>query len=151
MILYLLQVADSSESLRRRSLVDDTLTARTSSGGADRGAAALGTAASFGALFSAAACCVLPLALGAVGLGAGGLAVLIPFHWPLTIAAIVAVAAGWLVYLSRKRACARDTGCTTAPPSRATLLMLCLSTVFVTVSASWSFIERPLMRLLGGA
>lgn len=118
---------------------------------ADRGVAALGTAASFGALFSAAACCVLPLALGAVGLGAGGLAALVPFHWPLTIAASVAVAAAWLLYLRKKRACARGAACMTAPPSRATLLMLCLSTLFVTVSAFWSFIEAPLMRLLGGA
>lgn len=113
--------------------------------------AALGAAASVGALFSAAACCVLPLALGAVGLGAGGLAVVVPFHWPLTIAALVAVAAAWLLYLRKKRACARDSGCTTVPPSRATFVMLCLSTIFVTLSAFWSFIEAPLMRLLGGA
>ena len=151
MILYLLQVADSSESLRRRSLVDDTLTARTSSGGADRGAAALGTAASFGALLSAAACCVLPLALAAVGLGAGGLVTLVPFHWPLTILALVAVATAWLLYARRKRACASGPGCAAAPPSRATFLMLCLSTVFVALSAFWGFIEAPLMRLLGSA
>ena len=118
---------------------------------ADRGVAALGTAASFGALFSAAACCVLPLTLGAAGLGAGGLAAVVPFHWPLTIVAIVAVAAAWLLYLRKKRACAREADCSTTPPSRATLLMLSVSTVFVTVSAFWSFIEAPLMRLLGGA
>lgn len=113
--------------------------------------AAAGTVASSAALFSAAACCVLPLALGAVGLGAGGLAAFVPFHWPLTIVAVVAVAAAWLLYLRRKRACARDPNCAMARPSRATFLMLCLSTTFVAISASWSFVETPLMRLLGGA
>lgn len=122
-----------------------------SSGGADRGIAALGTAASFGALFSAAACCVLPLALAAMGVSAGGLAVVVPFHWPLTLAAMVAVATAWLLYLRKQRACARDASCATAPPTRATFIMLCIATVFVTISALWSFIEAPLMRLLGGA
>lgn len=117
----------------------------------DRGVAALGTVASFGALFSAAACCVLPLAFGAMGIGAGGLAAFVPFHWPLTIAAVLAVAAGWFFYARKRRACARDTSCTVAPPARATFLMLCLATAFVTISALWSFIEAPLMRLLGGA
>ena len=121
------------------------------SGGSDRGVAVLGTAASFGALFSAAACCVLPLAFGAIGLGAGRLAVVVPFHWPLTIAAIVAVAASWLLYLRKKRACARDASCRTAAPTRTTFVLLCLATAFVTISALWSFVETPLMKLLGGA
>ena len=132
-------------------MVNDILTARASPGETDRAIAAFGTAASFGALFSAAACCVLPLALGAVGLGAGGLATIVPFHWPLTIIALLAVAAAWLLYLRKKRACSGEQGCAAGPPSRATFLMLCLSTVFVIVSAFWSFIEAPLMRLLGGA
>ena len=109
----------------------------------------LGTAASFGALFSAAACCVLPLALGALGVGAGGLSAIVPYHWPLTIIAIVAVATAWLLYLRKRRAGARDARC--AAPTRATFVMLCVSTVLVAISAGWSFIEAPLMRLLGGA
>ena len=116
---------------------------------ADEGVAAVGSVISLGALFSAAACCVLPLALGALGLGAGGLAAVVPFHWPLTIAAMIAVAAGWLFYLRRRRACAAD--CSAARPKRMTFAILCLATIFVTVSALWSFIEAPLMRLLGGA
>lgn len=118
---------------------------------ADRSVATLGTVASVGALFSAAACCVLPLALGALGLGAGGLATIVPFHWPLTIAAIVAVAAGWLLYVRKKRACAGDAACTAAPPRRATFIMLCVASVAVSISALWRYIEAPLMRLLGGA
>ena len=133
-------------------MADEPLIARTLSGTTDRGVAALGTAAGFGALFSAAACCVLPLALGAIGLGAGGLATIVPFHWPLTIGAAVAVAAGWLLYRRRKRACARNANCGTMPPTRATFVMLCLATLFVTLSALWPvYIETPLMRLLGGA
>lgn len=118
---------------------------------AERGAATLGTVASVGALFSAAACCVLPLALGALGLGVGGLAAVVPFHWPLTVAALVAVAAGWLLYVRKKRACARDTTCTAAPPTRATFAMLCVASVAVSISAVWSYLEAPLMRVLGGA
>jgi mercuric ion transport protein len=116
----------------------------------DRGAATLGTVASIGALFSAAACCILPLALAALGLGATGLAAVVPFHWPLTVAAMAAVAAGWLFHVRKRRACSRDASCTTAPPARSTLALLCVATAFVTVSALWSFIEAPLMRALGG-
>lgn len=119
--------------------------------GADRGVASLGMLASVAALFSAAACCVLPLGLGAAGIGAAGLAAVVPFHWPLTIAAIVAVAAGWFLYAQKRRACARAAGCTLARPTRATLFMLCVATLIVAISASWSVVEQPLMRLLGGA
>ena len=112
--------------------------------------AGLGALASLGALISAAACCVLPLGLAALGIGAGGLAALVPWHWPLTIAAIVAVATGWFLYARKRRACA-VADCADAPPSRATLVMLCFATAMVGISALWSFIEQPLMRLLGGA
>lgn len=116
--------------------------------GADRGIAGLGTAASLGALFSAAACCVLPLALAAFGIGAGGLAAVVPFHWPLTIGAALAVAAGWLLYLKKRRACDGDTSCSVAPPTKATFVMLCFATLFVALSAIWPFyLEQPLMGL----
>ena len=117
----------------------------------EKGAAGLGVLAGFGGLFSATACCVLPLALGSLGIGAGGLAAVVPFHWPLTIAALVAVAAGWFLYLRKRQACAIDRDCTIAPPSRATFVLLCLATNFVTISALWSYIEQPLMQALGGA
>lgn len=116
------------------------------------GIAAFGTAASASALVSAAACCVLPLAFAAIGLGVGGLATLVPYHWPLTIGSAAAVGTGWLLYLRKRRACAVDANCATAPPSRVTLVMLCLATVFVALSAIWpGYLEQPLMRLLGGA
>lgn len=119
---------------------------------AEKGVTVLGTAGGFTALVSAAACCVLPLALAAVGLGAGGLAFLVPYHWPLTIGAGIAVAVGWAFYWRKRRACAVDSSCRLAPPSAASLWMLVVATAFVTLSAIWpGYIERPLMRLLGGA
>ena len=119
--------------------------------GAERGVAALGTLTSFGALFSAVACCILPLCLAAVGVGAGGLAMFVPFHWPLTIAAAVAVGVGWVLYARKRRACMADPACAAAPPSRSTLVMLSVGTVVIVISSLWRFIEQPLMRLLGGA
>ena len=86
----------------------------------------------------------------AVGVGAGGLAAVVPFHWPLTIAAMVAVAVGWFLYARKRRACAAA-ACTVSPPARATFAMLCVATVIVGISSIWGFIEQPLMRMLGGA
>lgn len=119
--------------------------------GREKGVAAVGTAASFTALFSAAACCVLPLIFAAVGLGAGGLAAFVPYHWPLTIAAGVAILIGWALYALKRRSCARDATCTEAPPARATFVMLCISTLFIALSALWpAYLEQPLMRMFGG-
>ena len=120
--------------------------------GLGNGVAAVGTAGGFTALVSAAACCVLPLAFAAIGLGSGALAFLVPYHWPLTIGAGLAVAVGWVLYARKRRACARNNDCAEAPPTRATFLMLCFATAFVILSALWpGHIEAPLMRLLGGA
>lgn len=117
----------------------------------ETGVAALGTAASFTALFSAAACCVLPLALAGIGIGAGGLAAFVPYRWPLTIAALVVVTAGWVLYMRKRRACSADSDCTLSGPSNATFIMLSVATVIVSLSALWGFLEQPLMRALGGA
>ena len=119
---------------------------------AETGVAVVGTAAGVTALFSAAACCVLPLAFAAVGLGAGGLAAFVPYHWPLTIASAVAVSIGWLLYLRKRRACAAGAECASARPRGATLVLLCIATAAVALSAVWPrFLEQPLMRLFGGA
>ena len=118
----------------------------------ETGVAVVGTAAGVTALFSAAACCVLPLAFAALGIGAGGLAAFVPYHWPLTIASAVAVSIGWLLYLRKRRACAAGAECAIAPPRRATLVLLCIGTAAVALSAIWpSFIEQPVMRMFGGA
>lgn len=124
---------------------------RASGEAPERSLAAAGAVAGFGALFSAAACCVLPLALGALGIGAGGLAVFVPLRGPLTIVSIVVLAAGWLLYLRKQRNCAQDASCRNAPPSRLTFLLLLAATALVALSSAWSYIEASLMRVLGGA
>lgn len=125
---------------------DDT----RSTGTADRHVATLGAFASVGALFSAAACCILPLGLATIGVGSAGLSALVPFHWPLTVVAIIAVLAGWVFYFRKREACVRDTSCTMAQPLKSTFILQCIATLVVATSASWSFIEAPLMRALGG-
>lgn len=117
----------------------------------ERGVTAAGAIASFTALFSAAACCVLPLAFAALGLSTSGLATFVPYHWPLTMGAALAVGTGWLFYWRKRRACAAGPSCAVVP-GRRTLLILSLATVFVGLSAIWKVaLEQPLMRLLGGA
>lgn len=113
-------------------------------------AATAGAVAGLGALLSATACCILPLALGAFGLGSAGLSTIVPFHWPLTIAAVAAVTIGWLLYARKRRACAVGGTCTSASPALSTFVLLCLATLFVIISATWGYIEAPLMRALGG-
>lgn len=137
--------------MSEQTLTDTPLSSKGPSLPADRGVAALGTAAGFSALFAASACCILPLGLAALGVGASassGIKALVPLHWPLTIAALLAVAGGWLLYLRRRSACAKDSSCTTAPPARQTLVLLVVASLFVTISALWGYIEAPLMRLL---
>ena len=144
--------------------MENTLTNKTFSGsppaqrdvgnGKEGGVAALGAVASFGAVFAAAACCVLPAALAAVGVGAGlssSFSALVPFHWPLTIAAVAAIVLGWVFYARRRKLCASDTTCTRTPPTRATFVMLCFATASVALSSIWPFIEGPLMQSIGQA
>lgn len=107
--------------------------------------AAVGAVTGFGGLFAGAACCVLPLALASIGIGAGGLASLSPFHTPLSAVALIALLGGWYLYLRRRRACAA--GASREAPARATPIILTLATLFVFVSGIWPFIEAPLMRL----
>ena len=108
------------------------------------GAAILGA----GGVTAGAACCVLPLALAGVGVGASQLAPLVPLHTPLSVIALLAVAAGWLFYIKRRRACAEGGDC--VPPSKATPVLLFVASVLVVLSAAWAFIEAPLMSRLGG-
>lgn len=119
--------------------------------GAEKGAAAAGGVGGFAALFSAAACCVLPLVFAAVGLGSGGLAAFVPYHWPLTIASAVAVTVGWAFYLRKRRACMSGVSCTVAPSGRTTVV-LSVATMFVAISAIWKpLLEAPLTAWLQGA
>ena len=117
----------------------------------EAGVAAAGTLASLAALFSAAACCVLPLALAWAGIGAAGLAIFVPYRWPLAIAAAIVTSAGWALYLRKRRARAADASFPAAGPGTRTLVLLCVATVVAAISALWGFIEQPLVQVLGGA
>lgn len=116
----------------------------------DKGIAALGALTSLGAVFAAASCCVLPLTLGALGIGAGfssTFGVLTPLRWPLTIFATVATAGGWWFYLRRRRACSMAS-CAAAAPRRTTFITLAVSTVLVVFALSWGLFEAPLIGLV---
>ncbi len=111
----------------------------------DKRCATLGAITGFGGLFAGAACCVLPLALASIGIGAGGLASLSPLHAPLSAVALLAVVGGWYLYFSRRRACAVDANCEL--PARTTPAILAVATVLIVLSGIWPFIEAPLMRV----
>lgn len=94
------------------------------------------------AAIAASACCVLPLALGAVGLGGAwisSLAVVAPYRTPIRILAIVLLSLGfWLVY-ARRTPATEGAACPTLPSQRATktLLWLGLFVMIVVLSADW--------------
>lgn len=118
---------------------------------ADAGLSAFGALASFGAVLAAASCCVLPLALAALGVGAGlssTFAALTPLRWPLTALSILGFAAGWWSYARRRRACAADRSCTVPLPSRATPILLAIGTALALVALIWNRLEAPLMKAL---
>lgn len=115
------------------------------------GLTAFGTVASFGAVLAAASCCVLPLALAALGVGVGlssTFALLMPLRWPLTALSILVLAAGWWSYARRRRACAADRSCTVPLPSRATPILLAVGTALTVVALLWGRLEAPLMKAL---
>lgn len=131
-------------------MADEILARDPILGRSERGVAAVGAAGGIAALFSAAACCVLPLAFAALGLGAGGLAAFVPYHWPLTIASALAVGVGWALYLRKRRTCVVDGSCTVAP-RRGTFVLLAIASAFVALSAVWkTFFEAPLTTWLSG-
>ena len=101
-----------------------------------------------GGVTAGAACCVLPLALAGVGVGASQLAPLVLLHTPLSGVALLAVVVGWFFYIRRRRVCAAGGDC--APPSRATPVLLVVASALVVLSAAWSSVEAPLMSRLGG-
>lgn len=115
--------ADGNEAMRR-----------------SRGIALGGIFAGGIALLSATACCVLPLVFLSLGIGATALSFLVPFHWPLTIAAGVAIAMGWYFHLSGR-----------SRPDRAssTMALLALAALFLVLAVAWKpLLEAPLREWL---
>jgi mercuric ion transport protein len=118
---------------------------------ADTGLSAFGVLASAGAVLAAASCCVLPLALAALGIGAGlssTFEALMPMRWPLTALSLIGLATGWWAYTRRRRACAADRSCTVPLPSRATPIVLAIGTVLTVIALIWDRLEAPLMTAL---
>jgi mercuric ion transport protein len=90
-----------------------------------------------GAIF-AASCCVLPLALGGLGAGAGLFSVLeVLADYRTTILALSAalLVVAWVVYFRRRGA-------------RSTALGLVIATVFVGTAAAWDHLEPPLLKMI---
>ena len=113
------------------------------------GLTSLGAIASFGAVLAAASCCVLPLALAALGVGAGlssTFAALMPLRWPLTALSVLGLAGGWWFYAQRRRACAADETCALPSPSPATPIALAVGTALTLVALMWDRFEAPLMK-----
>ena len=129
-------------------MIDRAIRRSAPENGSESGLAGVGLFAGFTALLSAAACCVLPLVLAGVGIGAGGLAAFVPYRWPLAVVALVVVAAGWVLYLRKARVCVSE-GCEGSRKRKVTLAMLIVASVLVAISAAWSLFEQPLMRMLG--
>jgi mercuric ion transport protein len=94
----------------------------------------------------ASSCCVLPILLVGMGLGSVG-AVLIPtlsaLRPYLLGAAVLAVAAAWILHLRRVRACAVDAACVTSSPARRAPLWLGLASVIVLLAIIWQPLIEP--------
>lgn len=112
----------------------------------NKAVAGFAAVSSLGGLTAGAACCVLPVALGAIGISASALSPLVPYHEPLSVMALVVVAAGWVLFLRRRRTCASGADC--APPSGSTLALLIMASLLVGLSALWPSIETPLMDVI---
>lgn len=89
------------------------------------------------ALISAAACCVLPLVFGSFGLGATVLLFLVPYQWPLTLIAGLAIAAGWIVLIRNSPKGRRRTS---------TIILLSIASLLLAIAIAWKpYFEGPII------
>ena len=114
--------------------------------------AALGAVTGLGAL-AASSCCVLPIVLGGLGVGAGTftvLGLLAPLRAPLMLASTLAVLVGWFLYARRPRraACGPAPACPGPRRSPAALALLGLATLLVAAAATSGPIEGTRIKLL---
>lgn len=129
---------------------NETSLARPASGpgGMRRTQKLLAAGGVLGAL-AASSCCILPLALfglGVSGAWIGNLTRLAPYQ-PYFIAATVACLCGgyWLVYRSRKIACAEGAACARSLPNRTVTMGLILATVLVIGALALDFLAPPFL------
>lgn len=114
------------------------------------GTALFSLVAGLGAV-ATSSCCVLPLALSAVGLGGawlGELSALAVYKPYFLGAAGVALALGWIAAFQRRGACVDSHDCASRKPNRLIISTLGLSTLIVVIAAGWSFIEPTIMAVL---
>lgn len=136
----------NQSTIQHQALSSPVMPGRTGAG-----LTTLGALASLGAVLAAASCCVLPLALAALGIGAGlssTFASLMPLRWPLTALSILGLAVGWWSYARRRKVCAADRSCTVPLPSRATPIVLAVGTALTMIALLWDRLEAPLMQAL---
>lgn len=115
--------------------------------------AALGLAASLGAVV-VSSCCAIPFGLAALGAGAsilGGLESFAAWRIPFLVLSALAIVGGWAAWWRRPpMLCASGSQCASRGSSRATLaLLLCVSAI-VLAAGSWGYIDPVLLRLFRG-
>jgi mercuric ion transport protein len=113
-----------------------------------RPAQKLFTAASVLGALAASTCCIAPLALFGLGISGawiGNLTQLAPYQ-PYFIAATLACLGGgyWLVYRSRKAACAQGDACARPLPNRIVMTGLVFATILVGTALALNFLA-PLL------
>lgn len=116
-----------------------------------KGFVGMGVLAGLGAVLAAASCCVLPLALAALGVGAGLSAALVwlePLRGPLTALSLLAVAGGWWAWLRRRNACSTSASCAARSSGGSILAMLVAGTALVAIALVWNRLEAPLMKAI---
>lgn len=115
-----------------------------------RSVATVATALGLGAVTAAAACCVLPLALASLGVGAGlagTLAGLASVRTPLFVLSAGTLAVAWIMWWrKRETACAREKACAADAKPYRSFSLLIAATVLVSLAAIWGSIEPTLMK-----
>jgi mercuric ion transport protein len=124
--------ANSAPQVRHKRRGDKL--AETAVGGA-------AVAASAGAVFAWAACCVLPMSLALAGFGLGGLSWVAGLRTWITFAALVVIGAGWVLAWRRARMCRVDAAC--AAPSRLGIALLFAATFLVLLALLWQPFVEP--------
>lgn len=99
--------------------------------------------------FVASSCCLLPLALFALGIGGawtGNLAALAPYQPLFVLATLACLGTGyWMVRRQPKGACETEAGCGTARSHRLVLVGLWSSTLLVAAAAAFPFVGPSLL------
>ncbi|MEX2648456.1 MAG: mercury transporter MerT [Alphaproteobacteria bacterium] len=116
--------------------------------------AAGGVVGGLGAI-AGASCCVLPVALAALGVGSGvssALGALAEARVPMLGGAAAVVVVGWWLWARpRARVCADGSTCATRPRSRRSAMALTAATLIIALAAAWGKAVEPILLPLAGA